>query len=226
MHDMHQIAYAAEGMFQVETTAARYLLPPQQAAWIPAGLAHKTTLMKVRDVSLFFEPTLISGAADRVRVLDVKPVFREMILYSTRWPIDQDRQEPLADAYFIAMAGLVTQWLEDELPFHLPTSRDPLVSTAMEFTDEHLAAVTFDEVCARVALSERSLRRRFAAETGLTWREYLLRSRLLRSMTLLSESNITVASIASRVGFASASAFARAFSAYAGQSPTDYRRRL
>ena len=32
-HDLHQLEYAFQGVAQVETDAARYLLPPQQAVW-------------------------------------------------------------------------------------------------------------------------------------------------------------------------------------------------
>ena len=38
VHDVHQIEYAIGGVVEVETAAGHYLLPPQQAAWIPAGL--------------------------------------------------------------------------------------------------------------------------------------------------------------------------------------------
>jgi len=51
IHDLHQIEYAFEGLVQVETESARYLSPPQQALWIPAGLPHKTTLADRRNVT-------------------------------------------------------------------------------------------------------------------------------------------------------------------------------
>lgn len=224
-HDLHQIEYAVEGVVQVETAAARYLLPPQQAVWIPAGLAHNTTLRKVRTVSVFLDPALVEGMGDRARVLTVEPVFREMIRYAARWSIDRPANEPLADSYFQVLAGLVVHWLAAESPFYLPRSDDPVVAAAMCYTDEHLDAVTVAEVCNAVSVSQRTLRRRFAAETNLTWRVYLLRSRLLRAMALLAEPDYTVASVANRVGFDSASAFARAFFAYTGQTPSAYRRR-
>jgi AraC-like ligand binding domain len=37
-HDVHEIEYACRGMVEVKTQAGHYLLPPHQAAWIPAGL--------------------------------------------------------------------------------------------------------------------------------------------------------------------------------------------
>jgi quercetin dioxygenase-like cupin family protein len=40
-HDLHQLEYAFEGVARVETADAHYLLPPRQAAWIPAGVEHR-----------------------------------------------------------------------------------------------------------------------------------------------------------------------------------------
>lgn len=225
IHDLHQIEYAFEGLVQVETGSARYLSPPQQALWIPAGLSHKTTLKKVRTVSVFLDPAMITGMSDRARVLRVEPVFRELILYARRWPIGRPGSEPVVDSYFDALAALVRQWLDNESPFHLPTTADPVVAAAMRYTDDHLDTVTFDEVCTVVAVSERTLRRRFATETSHSWRDYLQRSRMLRAMALLADPDTTVLSVATNVGFDNAGAFARAFSGYTGQTPTAYRQR-
>ncbi len=65
-HELHQLLYAFEGVAEVETDGSHHLLPPQQAAWIPAGLPHQTTLRKVRTVAVFFEPSMVSGHDDRV----------------------------------------------------------------------------------------------------------------------------------------------------------------
>src|ERR1700684_1497063 len=75
VHDLHQLEYAFEGVIQVETDTERFLSPPQQAVWIPAGLAHRTTLAKVRNVSIFFDPEMIDGMGDRVRVFPANPVL-------------------------------------------------------------------------------------------------------------------------------------------------------
>src|SRR4051812_28092081 len=58
-HALHQLLYASGGVAEVEPAGPPPLLPPQQAAWIPAGLPHQTTLRKVRTVAVFFEPTMV-----------------------------------------------------------------------------------------------------------------------------------------------------------------------
>ncbi|MFC5747254.1 helix-turn-helix transcriptional regulator [Actinomadura rugatobispora] len=225
-HDLHQLQYAFEGIAEVETATARYLLPPQQAVWIPAGVEHSTTLTHVKAVSVFFAPEMGLAAGDRVRILAAAPVIREMILYAKRWPIGRETTDPMAGAFFEALAYLVVEWLDHETPLCLPTTRDPLIAAAMDYTNENLAEVTLQRVCAAVGTSERTLRRAFPAATGMSWRQYLLESRLLKSMALLAEDDENVLTIAVAVGFQSVSAFTRAFGRYAGETPTAYRRRI
>ena len=224
-HDLHQIEYAFEGIAEVETDGAHYLLPPQQAVWIPAGLTHRTTLKQVRSVAVFFDPAMVQGADDRVRILAATPVIREMIVYGARWPIARPESDEVADAFFDALALLVTEWLAHEAPLCLPTSSDPVLRAVMDYTNAHLADVTVAGACAAAGISERSLRRQFGAATGMTWRQYLLQSRLLRAMARLTEPSRTVIDVATEIGFDSVSAFTRAFVRLAGETPSAYRRR-
>ena len=225
-HDLHQIEYAFEGIAEVETDGAHYLLPPRQAVWIPAGLTHRTTLKRVRSVAVFFDPAMVRGADDRVRILAATPVIREMLVYSARWPIARPVSDQVADAFFEALALLVTDWLAHEAPLCLPTSNDPVLRAVMDYTNANLADVTVAAACAATGISERSLRRRFGAATGMTWRQYLLQSRLLRAMALLTEPGRTVIDVATEIGFDSVSAFTRAFVRLTSETPTAYRRRV
>src|SRR6185436_6221614 len=147
---------------------------------------HSSTLTHVKAVSVFFDPAMVQDAGDRVRILAAAPVLREMIRYARRWPISRTGPDPVADAFFAALALLVAEWLDDETPLCLPTTNDPLVAAAIEYTDQHLADATLHDVCSAVGASERSLRRAFVSATGMSWRQYLQESRLLKSMALLA----------------------------------------
>ena len=225
-HDRHQLEYAFEGVAQLETETARYLLPPQQAVWIPAGIYHSSTLTNVKAVSVFFHPAMGIPAGERVRILAAGPVIREMILYARRWPVGRSSSDQIADAFFEVLASLVVEWLDHETPLCLPTTRDPLIADAMGYTTEHLAHVTMGDVCDAVGASERTLRRTFRAVTGMSWRKYLQESRLFEAMALLAGGDDNLLAIAVAVGFDSASAFSRAFGRYAGESPHAYRKRV
>lgn len=225
-HDHHQLEYAFEGTIELETATARYLLPPQQAVWIPAGVEHSSTLTRVKAVSVFFDPAMGLPAGDQVRILAAAPVIREMIIYAKRWPFNRVCTDRMAEAFFEALAFLVIEWLEYDTPLCLPTSRDTLISAVMDYTNAHLADVTLSDMCAAVGTAERSLRRAFPAGTGMPWRQYLHKSRLLKAMVMLANKEQNVLTIAHAVGFQSVSAFTRAFRRYTGETPTGYRQRI
>ncbi len=224
-HDLHQLEYALEGVMEVEAEEGHYLLPPQQAVWIPAGTGHESRLCRVRSVSVFFTPSMVPDPDGRIRVLAATPLVREMLLFGRRWPISRARGDADSDRFFAVLAALVAESLDHELPLCLPTSRDPLVAAAMAHTGAHLAGATEAGVGAAVGASPRTLRRRFAA-AGTTWRAYLLQSRVLRAAALLAESDASVTEVALAVGFDSPSSFSRAFRGVVGRSPADFRRQV
>jgi AraC-like DNA-binding protein len=226
-HEVHQIEYAVGGVVEVETSSAHYLLPPQQAAWIPAGLEHQAKMNPdVRTVAVMFDCELVTDGGDRARILAVSPLIREMMIYALRWPIDRPDGDPVSDAFFRTLANLVAEALDHEAPLSLPTSDNPIVGAAMAYTKEHLASVTAAEVCRAVSVSERTLRRLFQETLGLSWRTYLLHARMLRAMALLAGPGQSVQETSSAVGFESLSSFTRAFTQFCGETPTTYRKRL
>ncbi|BBY46420.1 AraC family transcriptional regulator [Mycolicibacterium celeriflavum] len=226
-HDVHQIEYAIGGVVEVETDSAHYLLPPQQAAWIPVGLEHQATMNPdVRTVAVMFDPELIPQAGDRARILGVSPLIREMMIYALRWPIDRPNGDDISDAFFRTLANLVSEALDHEAPLSLPSSEHPIVAAAMAYTKEHLDDVSAREVSRAVSVSERTLRRLFHESIGLSWRTYLLHARMLKAMALLAAPGQSVQEASSAVGFDSLSSFTRAFTQFCGETPTSYRKRV
>jgi AraC-like DNA-binding protein len=226
-HEVHQIEYAIGGVVEVETASAHYLLPPQQAAWIPLGLEHQATMNPdVKTVAVMFDARLIPDGGDRARIIAVSPLIREMMIYALRWPIDRPDGDEVSDGFFRTLANLVSEALDHEAPLSLPTSENPIVAAAMAYTKEHLDAVTADEVSRAVSVSERTLRRLFQDTLGLSWRTYLLHARMLRSMALLATPGQSVQATSSAVGFESLSSFTRAFTQFCGETPTTYRKRV
>ena len=226
-HDVHEIEYACRGVVEVETEAGHYLLPPHQAAWIPAGLHHKTTLHAgVQTLAVIFAPGLVPAAGDRVRIIAVSALLREMMLHSQRWPVSRTESGAAADSFFQALGYVVAEALDDEKPLHLPVSNDPIVTAITEYTRAHLDRVTVGDVTRAVGVSQRTLRRIFSTHLGMSWRSYLLRARVLRAMTLLAESDRSVLEVSIAVGFDDVGAFARSFARHCGETPSGYKRRI
>ena len=223
-HEYHQLIYAAAGVTQVETAGARYVLPAGGAAWIPAGVRHRTLVGDVDGVSLYFSPDSVVSPGTGVRVLVASPVMREMILHASQWSLGTSEVDPVAASFFLTLALMCDEWLEAELSFTLPSATHAGLTRAMDYAFAELAEASLNGALAAAAMSERTFRRAFLRETGLTWQSWLTRARVLAGLSLLMQGR-RVSEVATEVGYNSLSAFAKAFAKLTGKSPGELRAR-
>lgn len=230
-HKKHQLLYAVAGTMHLETADGQWLLPPQRAAWIAAGVRHR-----VRPLSAIALRTVYVDAGSFVSpqplaVFTVTPVLREMILYAMRWgpehrPARDDRDDGLADSFFTALRALSLEAAKHAAPFCLPAPRSPELRRAVRHILTHLSEpMALEAVACAAFLSGRTLARRFDDELGLSFREFLHHARMLRAMELLSREDARVTQTAVAVGFESLGAFTRAFTRFTGECPRDFRKR-
>jgi transcriptional regulator GlxA family with amidase domain len=83
---------------------------------------------------------------------------------------------------------------------------------------------TVAELAKAAALSRSSFFDRFSRAVGVAPMEYLLSWRMAIARNLLRRAEVGVATIATRVGYSSASAFSVAFTRHVGMPPTQYAR--
>jgi AraC-like DNA-binding protein len=224
-HDMHQLQYVFERSMELEDAHGRHLLPRHLAGWIPAGVTHRNSIHHVRSVCILLAAESVPDAGDRVRILRVSPLMREMITEAMRWPLDRPLNET-GEIYLAALARLCGEWITDEAQFTLPTSADPALQAAIAYTRGQLAGSAIGAACKAAGLSERTLRRRFWAALGMGWDEYRRRARLLAAIEALSNGDESIIRIAAAVGFESQSAFAAAFYKLTGKTPRGFRSQL
>ena len=82
------------------------------------------------------------------------------------------------------------------------------------------------DVARAVAVSDRTLMRRFGAAIGQTPQAYFQAVRLEAARAVLEASDMTMQSVATQVGYSDASSFSRLFKQGVGLSPGGYRRRF
>ncbi|MDB5687309.1 MAG: AraC family transcriptional regulator [Rhizorhabdus sp.] len=111
------------------------------------------------------------------------------------------------------------------LAMGLPSGRSSGIVRAMDQALADIGAVTQEAAWKTAGMSERSFRRAFAAETGTSWQAWLIQARMLTAMSLLAEGR-RVTDVAADVGYASLSAFAKAFVRLTGEAPAQYRARV
>lgn len=223
-HERHQLMYAFSGTLRLEAENGIYLLPPQRAAWIPTGVRHRTTLHNVLSGSVFFAPLLVATEHASVRIISAAPIVREMVQYALRWPPGRNPGDLLAEAFFKTLGLLCVEWIKEEVPFRLPVAKSRQITAAMEYTLIKLESATLEGASGAAALSPRQFRRRFIAESGISWRQFHHQAQMLRAMELLVSPQATVTNVAYEIGFNSLSAFAKSFTRFTGQSPNEFRR--
>lgn len=223
-HEYHQLIYAIDGPTQIETEHGRYVLPEGRAAWIPSGTRHRTLVTNANGVSLYFSPSAVCDTSSRIKILIATPLMREMILFATRWELGASHMDLLAESFLQALALLCRDQPESEILLFLPRATHRAIGRAMDYATADLGAATQPGALAAAALSERTFRRLFLRETGLSWQAWLGQARILMAMGLLTKGR-RVTDVAADVGYSSLSAFAKAFSRFSGEKPSQFRRR-
>ena len=225
-HTRHQLLYASRGVLTLLTEESSWLLPPERAAFLPAGLRHRVRAEgPVSLRTLYLDPAL-SGVPRELRVFELPALGRELVLFAMRYsahaPLDTR-----GVCTFSLVAELSGLWAEDPCPFDLPSGDTPEVRRAVSAVRADLSVdISADDVARAAGLSVRTLHRRLVLETGLGFRDYLQRARVLAAMAALAEPYARVTDVAPRVGFESLGAFARAFRKIAGESPSEFRERV
>jgi two-component system response regulator YesN len=89
--------------------------------------------------------------------------------------------------------------------------------------DRDLRSVTLPIAARKLEMSPNYLSSRLHKETGKTFSELLMTARMTRARTLLADRANRVRDISAMVGYASVKSFIRAFKAFHGGSPTEFR---
>lgn len=222
-HQWVQLSYATRGVLGVRTRSGSYLAPPQRAIWVPPGLSHSVvtterTIMR----SLYVAPEAVAFAAawdqQACRVLDVTPLARELIRAVTDIPVEYDESGPDGRLVAVLLDQLAVL---QEVRFSLPLpvdSRLQRVSAALEQRPDDDRGL--EALAAEAGLSARTLTRLFLRETGLTFRAWRRRLRLLKSLNGL-EAGESVTAVALNSGYTSTSAFSAAFRKEFGATPRE-----
>lgn len=127
---------------------------------------------------------------------------------------------PTATQVEFAPSGVITRHSTDVLSIE-----DDAVAESVRYIREHAAEpIGVDDVLGHVTMSRRNLERRFKRSMGRSLLEEIRRVRLGRACDLLRETDLDMARIARRAGFASQVRFSTVFREQFGQTPTEYRR--
>lgn len=221
-HARGQFAYAARGVISVNTPQGNWLVPPQRACWVPAGLVHGMRMHgAVTMHNVFIDGPAIArmGLPPDCQVLDASPLLRQLLAEAVT----------VAALYAEASrAGRLMALLLDEiaamtpLPLSAPLPQDArLARLCTQLLQQPTLHSSLDAMAAQAGMSRRTFTRKFRAQTGLAFAQWRQQACLLEAITRLAEGQ-AVTRIALDLGYASPSAFTAAFRRVLGQAPSDY----
>lgn len=219
-HAWGQLSYAIQGVIEVSAPAAHYVAPPTFAVWIPAGTPHGVRCSGGATLrSLYVDPAVLPLPPSDCRVLEVTPLLRELISEFSKAPVEYDEDGPVGRLVTVLLDQLVCA---PNVSLMLPWPTDERLRAVCERMQSNLESRTSLEECAQLlGLSERTISRLFLQQTGLTFRLWRQRLRLLCALPLL-EQGARVTDVAIACGYDSMSSFIAAFREQMGITPGEY----
>ena len=221
-HQEAQLTYATSGMVQVHTSEGRWLVPSQLGVWIPAGVLHRVEVLSDAELwMVHWEPSAArawgpSTQLGQTFAFRVTPLMHSLLTTAFIANSTADKTE------------LVVRLMLHELTeaAHAPTFL-PLPSSTVgkRITDVALGdyrnQLSIDQVASRAATSVRTISRLFHSETGLTFKVWRQRARIVHAMDRLSRGK-AIAQVSSELGFASTASFSCAFRQVTNMTPTNF----
>jgi AraC-like DNA-binding protein/quercetin dioxygenase-like cupin family protein len=223
-HEESQLIYAASGTMQVHTASGRWLVPPSLGVWVPTLVPHCIDVLTDAQLWLvYWSPAATAawapvGLTERSFALKVTPLLRELLRMATLVTSTDMRME--------LTVRLILQELTEasDAPTFLPL---PVSAIGRRVADLLLADPCdqrgLEEMASAAATSPRTISRLFPAETGLTFKLWRQRARIVSSIERLA-AGMAIHQVAYEMGFASAAAFTVAFRQVTMMTPTDFQR--
>lgn len=223
--DRHYLLCASAGTLRLEAQGQAWLLPPARAALIEAGRPIRVSIPQpATTASVLFDTGFTPAPPAPLTVFDLDPLARALLTECRTWGECDEPLTAYAETLFAALAAVTWRLAQRPSPVVVPAGRSPELRRALELTEQRLRGeVRFEDLADDVGLTPRSLARRFAEETGMTWRAVLRRMRVLAAVEELAAGDTPVTRIAFTVGYTSLSAFNAAFRELTGRTPTEYR---
>jgi AraC-like DNA-binding protein len=220
--DYAQLKWPSSGVASVRTPEGIFVARLAHAVWIPAGERHGGVYSgPVLEQNLFVHQSCCENLPRRSCLIEVSPrlaetIARTVALHSGYAPRSRAEDE------------VILRTVEQEVA---DTGRRPLglqlpESSPIQIVLEGLLRAPSDarqlaEWAEQLGMAERSLRRAFTKETGISFAEWRKRARVWLALRRLS-TGCDVATLAAELGYESTSAFVYMFRTTLGTTPARY----
>jgi AraC-like DNA-binding protein len=217
-HGRDQLLYAVSGIMQLRSEREAWIVPPDGAVYIPAGMRHAVNMHGNVDMrTLYIDAVATLERPDSIYVMAVSNLFRELIYALSEEPVIFEPH---------SRAGLIAELIELEigrarkLMAHVPMPRDVrLQRLCAELLSNPSDRRTLDDWSTVTGASTRTLTRLFEHDLGMNFRQWRQRVRFHGALEALSLGQ-PISRVAMQHGYRSPSAFSAAFNKVMGVPPS------
>lgn len=219
-HGRSQLLYALSGVVMVSTGNGRWMVPPEHAIWLPAGVEHAVDMLgEVKMRSIYVRPGAIAGLPEDLQVFAITDLMRSLIIEAMTLP----REEQLGDRGALIQDLLLYEILnlpERPLALPLPANRR-LAQICRRFLEAPSPHATINEWAKDAGMSRRSFTRAFRRETGLGLSMWRQQACMFAALPRLADGE-PVTTVALDLGYDSVAAFITMFKRMTGEPPRSW----
>ena len=220
-HIRAQLLYAVKGVFEVTTSDSLFLVPPQHALWLPAGIIHEVRFRTKSSVRTLYigKEAVPPEAAKEACVVHVSPLLRELILRLVDLPIHYKDDSQASRIAALALEEL--DWEPDD-HLQLPLPEDKRIGRIHEALRENPGDnQTLEQWAKKVGASSRTLARLFQNEFGTSFVNWRHQLRVIAALPRLAAGE-PVINVALDLGYETPGAFTKMFHGITGVLPSKY----
>ncbi len=150
----------------------------------------------------------------------VQPEVERLIDEINNYKNDKKHFETKLICNYINLLIYIDKYTNDERPV-----QSGFAYNTLEYINSHISEnITIDDICRHIHMSKYHFCRKFKSTTGVSVMEYILKTRIAKSRTMLTEKDMSITNAAVKCGFASVSYFCRVFKEQTGKTPLEYKK--
>ena len=216
-HSEGQFFMLLRGTAIHKTEAGEWLMTPRHPCWMPPRMAHGVESRgEVEGIVILASEDLCDLLPPDICVIKASQLIEALILKMS-YSIDGS---PEIQRLWSVLKDEIN--VAERYELHLPVPQDERLRQLTQMLVANPGdSRSLDQWAATLNLAQRTLVRKFRAETGMSFVEWRQRARVMQAIKLLGAGD-SVTEVALSVGYDSLSAFISVFKNITGVAPTQY----
>lgn len=200
------------------TEVGEWLMTPQHPCWVPPKIAHGVRSRgEIEGIVVLASEDMCAGLPDDIAIIKSNSLIDALLEKMSR---SENNSEPIQRLWAVLKDEVA---LAERDHLHLPVPQDERLRVLTQLMVENPAdSRSLEQWATTVNLAQRTLIRKFRAETGMSLVAWRQRARVIQAIKLLSAGE-SVTEVALSVGYDSLSAFISVFKQITGVAPVQYR---